>query len=253
MDGKLAIVTLKNDDATFARMRASLERQAPPGAFEFIPVDADKDGWNAARGLNHGIESSTAEWVVCVHQDVIFPDSWYTAFSARLRELPDHVRVLGLVGVRPNGAYAGHIKDPHGHAAWRPLPRQVISVDEHLIAIRRTAGLAFDPDNPGFHCYGTDICLSAKAMGYAAFVVDAPVVHLSKGKIDTSFGSASSWLLEKWGKEMKFVIPTCAFLIERKLPSNFLRREFIRLRRMLSSRESACACGCNAVDYSPIS
>lgn len=252
MDGILGIVTLKNDDATYARMRSSLERQAPPGSFEFIAVEADKEGWNAAQGLNRGIEKSAAEWVVCVHQDVIFPDSWYSSFTAKLRELPDRVRVAGLVGVRPNGAYAGHIKDPHGHAAWRPLPRQVISVDEHLIAIRKTPGLAFDPATPGFHCYGADICLSAEVMGYAAYVVDAPVVHLSKGKIDTSFGSASAWLLEKWGKGMNYVIPTCAFLIERKLSSNFLKRKIIRLRRMLSSRGSACACDCGAVDYSPI-
>jgi hypothetical protein len=37
--------------------------------------------------------------------------------------------------------------------------------------------VAFDPELPGFHCYGADLCLAARAEGRRSYVIDAPVVH----------------------------------------------------------------------------
>jgi hypothetical protein len=50
-------------------------------------------------------------------------------------------------------------------------------LDELLMIVRADSGVTFDPDLPGFHCYGADLCLSARDKGMKSYVVDAPVVH----------------------------------------------------------------------------
>lgn len=244
---KLSVITLVNDSELYARSRASLDSQGGDIGIEFIPIFADKQVWNAATALNYGVERATSDWVVCAHQDVLFPDFWLSRFISSLAALPEKAAVAGLVGQRPNGSFAGHVKDPHGHLIWGPLPARVMSVDEHFIALRKSLGPRFDPENPGFHCYGTDICLSVLELGFQAFVVDAPVIHRSAGKIDSSFGVSSAWLLKKWGYKYLDVIPTCAALLEKRHFYNRLRKARIKIMRRLSTKPGVHVCDCDAV------
>jgi hypothetical protein len=252
MPDKLCIVTLVNNEYLYARSKKSLERQADTNVLKFIPIDADINGWNAARALNSGIDESHSEWVLCTHQDVIFPDGWIENFSSAIRGIPDSVVIIGLVGVRANGSFAGHIKDPNGHQRYAPLPASVFSIDEHVIIIRRDSGIRFDEANPNFHCYGADICLSARKQGFDCIVIDAPVIHLSTGKLDYKFRASSEWLLRKWGKDADYIIPTCAAIIYKNTMLNYLHRALVRLNRRLSAKSSKSKCTCNNVYYSEI-
>jgi hypothetical protein len=80
----LSVVTLLNNDAVYRRSRRTLEKQEKSGFFSFIPVEADKRGWNAATALNHGIDEAKTEWVICAHQDVLFPISWLEKLMSEL-------------------------------------------------------------------------------------------------------------------------------------------------------------------------
>ncbi|MFU8829927.1 MAG: hypothetical protein ACNA8P_10915, partial [Phycisphaerales bacterium] len=147
------------------------------------------------------------------HQDVLFPAGWLRTVKTQLQLLPDNAAIVGLVGCTRKGCFRGHVIDPHGHAYWGPLPTRVTSLDEHVLLVRPNIGLRFDESIPHFHCYGTDIVLAAEAAGYTAHAVDAPVVHLSGGQLDASFDESAKVLLDKWGKSMGGVIPTCAKLL----------------------------------------
>jgi hypothetical protein len=92
--------------------------------------------------------------------------------------------VLGVAGRAPRSPgvtdppNVGHWSDPHKyHEPTVPLPAEVQILDELLMIVRADSGLAFDPDLPGFHCYGADLCLSARDKGMKNYVIDAPVVH----------------------------------------------------------------------------
>lgn len=250
MIDKLTIVTLVNNQKLYSKSKKSLERQAAKSFFDFIPIDADTKGWNAATALNHGIEKAKSEWVICAHQDVVFPDLWLKKFINEIDKLKDSIVVIGLVGVRSNGKLAGHIKDPGGHWKWKPLPASVISIDEHVIVVRKNSGIRFDNNNPGFHCYGTDISLTALKNGYNAIVMDIPAVHLSKGKIDEQFVASSEWLLNKWGKSMNFFIPTCAGIINKKTILNSIKIILVKIKRKIGS--GVPKCDCENVIYSEI-
>lgn len=239
---KLTIITLVNNQELYSKSKKSIQRQAEGIILDFLPIEADSKGWNAATALNYGIQKAKSEWVVCSHQDVIFPDKWLQKSISEIDALKDGVVIIGLVGVRSNGKLAGHVKDPHGHWKWKPMPVPVISIDEHVILIRKNSNIHFDNNNPGFHCYGTDITLTALKNGHEAVVMDNPVVHLSKGKIDEQFVVSSEWLLNKWGKSMNYFIPTCAGIINKKTIINSIKIFFVKLKRKIGSGISKCEC-----------
>jgi hypothetical protein len=246
----LSVVTIVNNDDMYRESRESLEIQADNGYFDFISVEADGLGWNAARALNRGIEKGKSDWVVCAHQDVIFPDGWLAGFLGELSKIHENVAVIGLVGNTASGKFVGHVLHPHGHSRWTPLPSGVISVDEHVIVVNRKLNVRFDEENPGFHCYGADICLSAMEKGFDSVVIDAPVVHLSGGKVDEAYQISSDWILKKWGKTMNNTIPTPAAIISTPVLLNVMKRMIVYLNRRICIRYSFYRCDCKRVRHS---
>lgn len=121
-----------------------------------------------------------------VHQDVVFPPDWEHRVWRTLEHTPGFDvdwGVMGIAGRAPRTSSdsppnIGHWSDPHKyHEPTVPLPAEVQILDELLMIVRADSGLSFDPDLPGFHCYGADLCLSARDKGMRNYVVDAPVVH----------------------------------------------------------------------------
>lgn len=239
----IAFLTLVNDRVQFEACQASLRQQAEPFP-EWLAVEPNRSGWNAAQGLNHGIERLDAEWIVCVHQDVLFPPGYQTRLGTALARLDPDVAVAGLVGCEKSGRFRGHIVDPNGHCYWPSLPHDVLAVDEVLIAVRKASGLRFNEEVPGFHCYGADLCFEAEARGLRVVAIDAPLVHLSTGKLDASYERAAKWLLARWGDRYGHALPMPALLLLDDSHAGWWRRLRLRWRRRQDRKarnENACA------------
>lgn len=225
-----ALVSLVNDRAQFAACQASLRADAQPFP-EWLMVEPNLHGWNAAQGLNHGIEQLAADWIVCVHQDVLFPPGFWAQLTTALAALPADAAVAGIVGCERSGRFHGHILDPNGHCYWPGLPHEVLAVDEVLIAVRKDSGMRFCPEVPGFHCYGADLCFETEQRGLRVMAIDAPLLHLSTGKLDASYDRASEWLMAKWGPRYGHVLPMPTIIVQNKARSSWLRRLVMRWRR----------------------
>lgn len=78
-------------------------------------------------------------------------------------------------------------------------------------------------------------------------VINAPVWHLSGGKVDDNFRIAADWLFEKWGEKANYMIPTCALVIYRINPTNILKAIRTKINRRLSSCEYLSRCSCNEI------
>jgi hypothetical protein len=179
----------------------SLERERAIGRIEIIPVDNKANGYSAPQALNRGLDQAQAPVVVCCHQDVRMPEGWLDRFLgqvAALERTDPQWGVAGVMGVAFSGAFAGHVKDPHTQRPFGRLPREVQSLDEVFLALRRDSGLRFDEELGGFHFYGADLCLQARARDLRCYAVDAPVEHLSGGRCDESFFQAAQRLRAKW-------------------------------------------------------
>jgi len=170
---------------------------------------------NISVAYNTGLDKCTGDVVVFVHQDVFLPTGWAKKLceSIRLLTMRDpHWGVAGVYGVTDSGRGAGYIYSTGLHRlVGEPFsePIQIRSLDEMLLIVRPSANLRFDERLPGFHLYGTDICLEAEARGMKNYVLPCFALHNSNGvkHLPLSFWQAYIYLRRKWRSRLPIVTP----------------------------------------------
>jgi len=200
---KLSLTTCVSDWQLYENcVGATLERmQSPEGFFELIPIDNTRGQYSAAQALNLGLEQSAGRLVVFCHQDVVFPQNWLSGLFVKIKEVERSFQnwgVIGLAGRCEDGSRSGHVIDPRGEYFHPPLPRQVQTIDELCMVIRKNSGLSFDESFDHFHLYGADLCLTAASKNMPCFTVDCCVEHLSGGDKGNDWGIQKEKLIKKW-------------------------------------------------------
>ena len=205
-----SFIVASNDDEVLGN---SFLRSPGLGAVREIIV---QQGYNSAAGAyNSGRDKSSGEVLVFVHQDVFLPEEWSRAFSDALRWLQEYDPdwgVLGCFGRTAKGLSQGHV---HSVGLQQTLgsrfflPAQVRLLDELLLVVRRSSGLRFDEALPGFHLYGTDICLESERRGMRNYVIPAFCIHNSNriSWLPTAFWKAFLHTRRKWWHELPLHSP----------------------------------------------
>ena len=196
------------DRAQHAAMCASFRGGGfGPENSEFVCLDNSRVNlFCAYTGIARLLEEARGTHVVLCHQDVRLLSDGAQQLAARLAELTERDplwALAGNAGVRPDGTLALRITDPHGAGQCRgPLPAQVASLDENFIVVRRDSGIRPTATLSGFHLYGTDLCLQARAAGRTAWVVDFHLRHLSAGRVDLGFLDQQEAFERQWGARL---------------------------------------------------
>lgn len=144
---------------------------------------------SAAQAYNEALLRCENEIVIFVHQDVFFPPDWETDMASALDWLQfNNPRwgVVGCWGISHNDEKYGHLYTPGEGVIGRPMrmPQRVRVLDEVVLAIRKSSGLCFGEDIPGFHFYGGDICLTAEQREMDCYAISAFCVHNSRQYFD---------------------------------------------------------------------
>jgi hypothetical protein len=160
----------------------------------------------AGAAYNQALADSAAPYLVLVHQDIYLPRNFIANVRARienLNQIDPNWAVAGAIGTDAAGDVVGQtwssgLGQIVGEKTEQPVA--VEALDEMLLIVRRAAGVAFDPDIPSFHLYGTDIIQTAKTRGMKSYVIDAPVIHHSRPAVDLrgGFRVAYSYMQRKW-------------------------------------------------------
>ena len=175
-----------------------------------VPLVVKKEYPSASIAYNEGLDEAESDIVVCVHQDVYLPRDWEQKLFFTIRLLESRGQTwgaLGVIGADKDGKCVG--------GAWsNGLQRKIVtkfaspapvrSFDEIVLVLRKSSGVRFDEDLPGFHLYGTDIAQSAIRAGLGAYVFDGPVVHnpLWRKKLGKSYVEGWRYLRRKWWSEL---------------------------------------------------
>ena len=181
-----------------------------------------KQGFSCAgQALNAGIAEAAHEVMVFAHQDIILPPGWTSdldrAISILSEEDPNW-GVVGMAGVENNPrqefrgyCYSTGLRTILGQPF--PKPVAVASLDEIVLVVRRSSGLKFDEKLPGFHLYGTDMCLEAKRRGMQSYVASAFCIHNTNGiqYLPADFWRGYFYLRDKWFGELP--VQTCCTTI----------------------------------------
>lgn len=196
------MVAAVNDEATLARnlLASAILRDG------HVPFHGYRDCHSAAEAYNRGLDETDAEIVVFAHQDVYLPSNWELAVRravGALAQIDPDWAVIGAVGTKADGSVVGRSwSSGLGRMIGEPFLdlASIVCVDEMLIVLRRGSGLRFDEGLPGFHLYGSDIVLTARATNLGSYVANIPAVHNSKPVrgLGGAYTNAYRYMCRKW-------------------------------------------------------
>jgi 2-polyprenyl-3-methyl-5-hydroxy-6-metoxy-1,4-benzoquinol methylase len=198
----MTIVACVNDEAQFAN-NLGASPCLRSGTHQLLLA---RDAKSAAEGINAGITAAVHPLVGVVHQDVYLPEGWparvQNALAAAEKQLGP-LGVAGVVGMTRHGSrdfIAGRVLDRLNLIAPETaLPQPALSLDELALILPKNSPVRFDPAL-GWHNYGTDAVMQANAHGLVAAILDAPVLHNSRGAniLYQDFLDSMRVLANKW-------------------------------------------------------
>ena len=137
---------------------------------------------SATKAYNDAIDRARNDLIVFCHQDIFLPESWLNQLHGAIRQLEildPNWGVIGPGGITRDGRGQGHLYSTGLGMIGTPFPepRQVQTLDEIVLVLRKSSGLRFDDHLPHFHLYGTDICLQAAKRGMNNYAISAFCIH----------------------------------------------------------------------------
>jgi hypothetical protein len=162
---------------------------------------------SAAEALNSAIDQSETDLLIIVHQDVYLPAGWIKTVEAAIKDLTKNNTDWGVLGVWGGGVKQGNL---FGYMYWtgvkgvagKPFDGliEASTLDEVVLILRKSSGLRFDPMIPGFHMYGTDICLEAGRRGMKCYAISAFCIHNTNqyGMLPWQYWNAYFKMRTKW-------------------------------------------------------
>lgn len=177
----------------------SVRKQQYGRDVEIIPILNIHSLYSASMALNHGIDVARSNTLIFAHQDVYLLDGWFDSLDEHLRQKPSDCAIIGSAGIdlrygRADIGYWGGSTTVDTVAVgrvWDSLDKidqtpywngnkdltRSHCADECLFVLDKRTNLRFDLGYTGFHFYGVDICLQARAAGYGVYCGDLPIVH----------------------------------------------------------------------------
>ena len=228
------ITCISNADIYDQCLLQSINKMRNGYDIEIIPIINNDNRYSASNALNIGIDVAKSDILVFVHQDVSLLDDWFNILSSTIDLLPENWGVLGSAGISMEftrydiGNWGGALKtdtiavgtvyesdeslDSAPYWDGEKSITQIHCADECLMVLNKKTGLKFDPMFSGFHFYGMDMCLQARAAGYTIWGSHLPIIHY--GKYSASFsGDKKYWtymrfLHHKWNMRFPELLGT---------------------------------------------
>jgi GT2 family glycosyltransferase len=168
---------------------------------------------SAAAAYNGALDKAESDLLVFVHQDVYLPQGWLASLQRALDFLSNvdpNWGVLGVWGVTDSSEdLTGFIYCAANGSLGKVFEgvREVSSLDEVILIMRKSSKLRFDEQLPGFHMYGTDICLEARRRGMKSYVIPALCIHNTNGygMLPWQFWRAFFYMRKKWRSQLPIV------------------------------------------------
>ena len=260
-DGPLISVICVYNDKTILESCLLSSLQKSSHSYDLVLVDNTKRAYSSAsEALNYGAKKAIGDYLLFVHQDVVFGDSFsLDELEEKLSMLPAN-SIVGAAGrVDRRGVITsithGEPPEPAGSELIdRPTLSQTL--DELLLVVHRRVfdKIKFDEDVcNGWHLYAVDFCLSAKKCDYESYVIPLDLHHRSSGqsmnksyysilkrvaskhrdRIPTIFTTMGIWKTSRIGLWISVLEMLCKTKAKRILVKTKLGRKLLDRRKVL--------------------
>jgi len=227
---KWSIVSAVNSESTVASCLLK-----SPGVRSATDIILQRGYPSAAEAYNAAMRKAATDLLVFLHQDVYLPEGWFESVQKALAVLSlqdPNWGVLGVWGVTMSGGRAGYLcwsglqprrgiefdgrpqgEDGEDLAGVRNRPFdgviEVTSLDEVILILRKSSGLQFDESLPGYHLYGTDICLEARRRGMKSYAISAFCIHNTRigNLLPRQFWQCYLLMRRKWKQALPISTP----------------------------------------------
>ena len=232
---KYSIITCVSKPDIYERCLLSSVRQCrKKHDIEILPILNSENKYSASLALNIGIDAAKSDIMIFVHQDVTLLEDWFDKLDDVITNIQDDWGIVGSAGIdlqygrsdigmwggslNVNTVAVGSVWDSDKNIGEPPywdgakVLTPIHCVDECLFVQNKRCGLRFDTAFNGFHFYGVDICMQARAAGYAVYGAHLPIIHY--GQYSASFsGDRKYWtflrlLHHKWSKRFPELLGT---------------------------------------------
>lgn len=214
LEGRFTLAAAVNDPAI---LRNNL--LASPSLPSEAQIAIEEGHPTGGAAYNAALDDAEHEIVIIAHQDIYLPRGWFRVLAdslAKLERTDPNWGVLGVYGVGMDRGHLGHVYST-GRKVGLGQPftgvAEVLSLDEIILIMRKSSGLRFDAELPGFHLFGTDICTTARKAGMKSYVVPAYCLHNSRGigLLPSDFWTSYRYLRRKWRADLP-LYATCAVI-----------------------------------------
>lgn len=205
------ICTLVNNDEQYQAMRASFARarfDEDRCRFSFFD-NRSANTHECYSTFNHIMADTSEPYIIYCHQDILLDQGCGCEELINIIQSLDRNdprwAVLGNAGVTEDHRVVLRMRDPFENDCGPDTePEKVCSLDENFLLIKTASNIRCSSGLSGFHLYATDLCLHAMFAGFACYVVNFRLTHLSMGEIDKSFEVARKNLQLQWSHQFKF-------------------------------------------------
>lgn len=202
----ISVVVCSINEFLFNRFSASLAKTIGVN-YEIIRIENQKDKLSIARAYNKGASQASYNFLVFVHEDVVFhSDDWGWQLLSRFESL-SNPGVLGIAGsnylpISPSYWWipdasrrfcnyldnheSGKIGEGKSRFSGHTDPVKVYLLDGMFLAIKKEVfeKINFNESLEGYHGYDTSICLRSAIEFQNYFIPDILIEHFSPGKPD---------------------------------------------------------------------
>lgn len=178
--------------------------------FELISIDNSENCFkNANEAINYAIELSKFEYILIVHQDVIFDENFLDEFCDYIKKIKDF-GVLGVAGINDktknviSNIYDGIPKKKVSKDKINE-PIECITVDECLFCFKKS-NKYFPINNNTWHLYAVELSMKQELEKRKNYILPLELYHKSNAR---SYDSSYFIYLVKLLSKNKIVYTTC--------------------------------------------
>lgn len=204
----ISIIVCSINNKYFEQLKKSIEDTIGDIPYEIIRIDNNKEKLSITKAYNLGISKSNYNYLVFVHEDVLFHTNNWGTLLVNIFERDKEMGLLGVSGAKYKSKFpsAGwHTKDEllniniyqHYNNGNKPAIdlkgfasdiEDVVVIDGVFMVLDKSKGIVFNEKINGFHCYDLAISLDVLKSKYKVKVTNQILIeHLSIGNANVSF------------------------------------------------------------------